>query len=142
MIAVADTGFVLAVAIATDKWHTACLSLYRQHNRIYLPQSTLAEVAYLLTREGGNLTTARFLADLPRSKYRLVALEHGDIQQTAQLLEQYADARVDFVDITVAAIAERLGVRRILTVDQRDFCILRPHAWKSFELLPEMQNAA
>jgi len=137
MIAVADTGFVLAVAIATDRWHSRCVALYRQHQHIYLPQSTLSEVAYLLTREGGNLTTARFLENLPRSKYRPVALTDIDIQMTVKRLRQYADARLDFVDVTVAVIAERLGVRRILTLDQRDFSILRPQTWEHFELLPE-----
>jgi len=137
MIAVADTGFVLAVAIATDRWHDKCVALYRQHRHIYLPQSALAEIAYLLTREGGNLTIARFLENLPQSKYRLVALTDTDIQTSAKHLKQYADARLDFVDVTVAIVAERLGIHRILTLDQRDFNILRPTVWEHFELLPE-----
>ena len=137
MIAVADTGFVLAVAIATDRRHNECVALYRQHQRIYLPQSALAEIGYLLTREGGNSTCTRFLENLPQSKYRLVALTDVDIKMAAKHLNQYADARLDFVDVTVAVVAERLGIRRILTLDQRDFSILRPTAWKHFELLPE-----
>jgi len=136
MSAVADTGFVIAVAVATDQLHEACLAVYRRQDRIYLPQSTLAEVAYLLTRSGGNRITARFLQGLVRTKYRLIALEPEDILRTAELLEQYADARVDFVDITLASIAERLGIRRILTVDQRDFRILRPRHCEHFELEP------
>jgi len=127
----------LAVAIATDRWHNECVALYRQHQRIYLPQSALAEIGYLLTREGGNATCARFLENLPQSKYRLVALTDADIQITAKYLKQYADARLDFVDVTVAVIAERLKIQRILTLDQRDFTILRPTAWQHFELLPE-----
>lgn len=59
MIALVDTGFVLAVAVATDHRHLDCLAVYRAHRTIYLPQSTLAEVAYLLTRAGGNEATAR-----------------------------------------------------------------------------------
>lgn len=136
--AITDTGFVLSVAIPTDKWHTTCLSLYRQHHTIYLPQSTLAEIAYLLTREGGNQAVVRFLENLPSSKYRVIALEQADIQRTTKLLRQYADARIDFVDVTVAVIAERLRIQRILTLDQRDFRLLRPQTWGSFELLPEI----
>lgn len=137
MIAVADTGFILAVAIATDRRHNECVALYRQHRRIYLPQSVLAEIGYLLTREGGNLTCARFLENLPQSKYRLVALTDTDIQMTARYLKQYADARLDFVDVTVAVVAERLEVRRILTLDRRDFSILQPQTYEYFELLPD-----
>jgi predicted nucleic acid-binding protein len=83
MIAIADTGFILAVAVATDKRHAECLSVYRKCSAIYLPQSTLAEVAYLLTRTGGNKATAYFLHGLSRTKYRLVALEVVDIIRTA-----------------------------------------------------------
>lgn len=136
MNAVADTGFVIAVAVATDQRHEACLAAYRQQERIFLPQSTLAEVAYLLTRAGDNRITAQFLRGLPRTKYRLIALEAEDIVRTAELLEQYTDARVDFVDITLAAIAERLDIRRILTIDHRDFRLLRPRHCEYFELAP------
>jgi uncharacterized protein len=136
MNAVADTGFVIAVAIATDHLHGPCLVSYRRQERIYLPQSTLTEVAYLLTRAGGNRVTAQFLNGLARTKYRLVALEDEDLMRTAELLEQYADTRVDFVDITLAAVAERLEIRRILTVDQRDFRILRPRHCEYFEVEP------
>lgn len=136
MIAVADTGFVLAVALPTDERHTQCLAAYRQHRVIYLPQSTLAEVAYLITRTGGNAATAYFLHGLPRTKYQLVPLEVADITRTAQLLLQYADARIDFVDMTIAVVAERFNITRILTVDQRDFRLLRPKHCPYFELLP------
>lgn len=98
----------------------------------------MAEIAYLLTREGGNQAVVRFLENLPSSKYRVIALEQADIQRTTKLLRQYADARIDFVDVTVAVIAERLRIQRILTLDQRDFRLLRPQTWGSFELLPEI----
>lgn len=136
MSAIADTGFVLAVVVATDKRHAECLAVYRKQKVIYLPQSTLAEVAYLLTRNGGNEATAYFLHGLPRTKYQLVPLEAVDIVRTAQLLLQYADTRVDFVDITIAAVAERLNITRILTIDQRDFRLLKPVHCPYFEILP------
>lgn len=136
MIAVADTGFVLAVAVTTDDRHADCLAIYRKCTKIYLPQSTLAEVAYLITRAGGNTATAYFLHGLPRTKYRLVALETVDIMRAAQLLLQYADARIDFVDMRIATVAERLNIPQILTVDQRDFRLLRPEHCPYFQLLP------
>jgi len=102
----------------------------------FLPQTVLAEVAYLLTRAGGNRVTSRFLMDLARTKYRLIPIEPVDVNRSAELLQQYADARIDFVDTTVIAVAERLGAGTILTTDRRDFEIVRPRNVKSFELLP------
>ncbi|MBI5670134.1 MAG: hypothetical protein HZC41_19230 [Chloroflexi bacterium] len=56
--------------------------------------------------------------------------------RTADLLDQYADSRVDFVDASIAAVAERLNLTRVLTLDQRDFGILRPRHVTRLEALP------
>lgn len=138
MLAVADSSFVVAVALATDKNHAVCATVYRQQqSKIYLPQSTLAEVGYLITREGGNRATAGFLRRLSETRYRIVPLEAEDFLRTAQILHQYADTRVDFVDATIVAVAERVKATRILTLDRRDFGIIRPAHAPHFEILPQ-----
>lgn len=137
MIALADTSFVIAVFDLNDQFHERSLAIYRSHQPIYLPQSTLAEIGYFLTKRYGNLTAALFLARLPQTRYRLVALVDEDIARSAEILEKYADSRVDFVDATIAAIAERLNSTRILTLDRRDFGLIRPRHAPQFELLPE-----
>ncbi|HVU13916.1 MAG TPA: PIN domain-containing protein [Phototrophicaceae bacterium] len=136
MPAVADTSYVLAVAIETDKNHEPSLAVYHEQEVIYLPQTTLAEIAYFLTRYFDNKVMAHFLVQLPETKYRVLALEPQDFLRTAEILNQYADSRVDFVDATVAAVAERLKITRILTLDQRDFRIIRPKHIDYFDLLP------
>jgi predicted nucleic acid-binding protein len=39
-------------------------------------------------------------------------------------------------DVAVVATAERMGVQRILTVDERDFRVMRPKKGMTFVLLP------
>jgi predicted nucleic acid-binding protein len=51
-------------------------------------------------------------------------------------LIKYADSRVDFVDASIIAVAERLNIPRILTLDQRDFALVRPLHTERFDLLP------
>jgi uncharacterized protein len=51
-------------------------------------------------------------------------------------LAKYADSRIDFVDASVMAVAERYGITKILTLDRRDFRLLRPQHCQAFELLP------
>lgn len=137
MIAVADSSFVIALAVKSDRNRQRCLPVFERVDFIYLPQSVLNEVCYFLTRTGGNRATANFLRQLPDTKYVRVQLEDWDIARTADLLDQYADSRVDYVDATVTAIAERLNITRILTLDRRDFNILRPAHAPHFELLPQ-----
>jgi predicted nucleic acid-binding protein len=133
---IADTSYVIAVTITTDKDHERCAAIHKTQNDIVLPQSTLAEVMYLLTKHVGNLAASRFLRLLPRSKYRVIPLSDEDIARTAAILDQYSDSRVDFVDASVIAVAERLNIARVLTLDRRDFDMVRPSHIPHFELLP------
>ena len=137
MIAVADTSFIVALENKFDQHHGRCLSVFEQEKLIYMPQSVLNEVCYLLTKSGGNRATVSFLSRLPNMNLLLLPSQPDDIARTTELLDKYADTRVDFVDATVAAVAERLNVTRILTLDQRDFQILRPRHVDHFELLPQ-----
>ncbi|HLA44938.1 MAG TPA: PIN domain-containing protein [Aggregatilineales bacterium] len=137
MNAIADTGFVVAVANRRDRNHSICRRIHdEQTSLMALPQSILAESAYLMTTEGGNIFTGRFLMGLSQSIFRLLPLEPVDIQRTAELLMEYADSRLDFVDATVVTIAERLNITRVLTLDQRDFRMMRPRHCEYFEILP------
>lgn len=92
----------------------------------------------MLTRNVNSLAVAAFLEGIARNvtKYRLIELQNADLNRTAALLRKYADSRLDFVDATVIALAERLNITRILTVDKRDFGMVRPTHADSFELLP------
>ncbi len=137
MASLADTDFVVSVIIQSDVRHEACLQVLRQESKVYITQPTLAEIAYMLRRERGNLMVSRFLTGLSKSKYALIYLLREDVNRTADLLREYADSRVDFVDASIAAVAERLQITRILTLDQRDFHIIRPRHRDYFELLPQ-----
>jgi predicted nucleic acid-binding protein len=135
-IAVADTGFVVALLNRSDAMHDAVTIVYSQQQRVLLPQTVLAEVAYLVGRASGIKTVVAFLRGLSASRFRLVALTDLDMQRAANILDRYADSRIDFVDATVMAIAERYGSNTILTLDQRDFRLFRPAHCAYFELLP------
>jgi predicted nucleic acid-binding protein len=136
MTVIADTGFVVAVATTTDNDHESCVRVYNQQKDIYLPQSTLTEIGYLLVKAGGNQAMGYFLTNLYRMKYKLISLEDADVRRAGELLIKYADSRVDFVDASIVAVAERLDITRILTLDQRDFRIIRPRHCDYFEVLP------
>jgi predicted nucleic acid-binding protein len=51
-------------------------------------------------------------------------------------MEDYADADLGFVDAAVTAIAERLAVTRIYTLDRRNFQLVKPAHVAAFEVLP------
>lgn len=135
-LAVADTGFIVALVNSADTMHPVVARVYSQQKRILLPQTVLTEVAYLVGREAGVATVVAFLRGLSASKFDLVALTEQDLLRTAEILDEYKDSKVDFVDGTVMAVAERYGSKKILTLDQRDFRLFRPRHCDSFEILP------
>lgn len=136
MITVADTGFAVALANQQDEQHAAVKAVYAQQRQILLPQTVLAEVAYLLDRDAGTAQLIKFLESLPVSRFQLVGLMEQDIARTATILRQYQDSRIDLVDASVMAIAERYTLTTILTLDRRDFSLYQPPHCSAFMLLP------
>jgi predicted nucleic acid-binding protein len=135
-VAVADTGFVVALLNQTDARHSDVVPIYTRQSSIFLPQTVLAEVAYLVGRDAGIQTVVAFLRGLTASRFRLTPLIDVDVNRVAAILQVYADSRIDFVDASVMAVAERYESTKILTLDQRDFRLFQPKHCDSFEILP------
>jgi predicted nucleic acid-binding protein len=55
----------------------------------------------------------------------------------AELVEQYADLPLGTSDASVIALAERLDVTEVATLDLRHFTIVRPRHVQALTLLPE-----
>jgi predicted nucleic acid-binding protein len=64
-----------------------------------------------------------FISSLADTELILEAPLAEDYLRSAEILRQYADANLDFVDALIAATAERLNIKRLLTLDRRDFSI-------------------
>ncbi|WP_236796529.1 twitching motility protein PilT [Amycolatopsis sp. GM8] len=59
-------------------------------------------------------------------------LTNADYNHMADLVEQYADFPLGTSDAAVIALAERLDVDEIATLDQRHFRAVRPRHVKAF----------
>jgi len=55
----------------------------------------------------------------------------------AELIERYQDLRLGTTDASVIALAERLDVNEIATLDRRHFTVVRPLHVQALTLLPE-----
>ena len=53
-----------------------------------------------------------------------------------EIVERYADLPLGAADASIVAVAERLGIRQVLTLDRTHFSIVRPRHVDAFELLP------
>jgi predicted nucleic acid-binding protein len=79
---------------------------------------------------------AAFLRSFRGGVFTLVAVVLADLERMAELVEQYADLPLGGVDAAVVAIAERMKITDVATLDRRHFSIVRPRHTKAFTLLP------
>ena len=136
MAALLDTGFLLAVIDADDSLHAACAAALESETNLFLPEVVLPELAYLILRELGYPILTSFLRSISAGELVQVPSTTQDLARAADLLEKYADNKVDFVDCAIVAMAERLNVTKVLTVDRRHFTIFRPKHCEYFEISP------
>lgn len=137
MAVLLDTSFVLALSNREDRNHTRVLNVAQTvTDPLILPITVLPEVTYLLGSRLGHLAMRQFLKRLVTSNVLLEAITVTDLERATEILENYADSRLDFIDSTIVAIAERLDVTQILTLDRRDFLMIRPKHCPYFEILP------
>jgi len=131
-----DTGFLFAVFDVADAHNEECSAAFDIERNVLLPEVVIPELSYLVLRSLGYAKLIRFLRSIVAGEFVLVRTELHDLNRAAEILEKYADAKVDFVDCVIVAIAERLNIERILTVDRRHFNLFRPVHCEFFEIVP------
>ncbi len=136
MTALIDTGVLLAALAENDEWHERCADTLEQEPDPLLPDVVLPELAFLLIRDAGYAPTVQFLRTVAAGEIPLVRFTSDDLTRAAAIMERYADSGVDFVDCVLTAMAERLNIARILTLDRRHFSLVRPKHCPAFEIIP------
>ncbi len=133
-----DTGFLFAYFDKKDLFHIECKRLMPTVlPNALLPDVVLPELAYLILRELDVKTLTAFLRSVANGDFELVRTTESDLERAAEILEKYEDNNIDLVDACIVAIAERLEIEKILTVDRRHFSVFKPNHCESFTLLPE-----
>ncbi|HEY3455304.1 MAG TPA: PIN domain-containing protein [Bryobacteraceae bacterium] len=137
MAIIADSGAVYGLYDRRDTFHKDLRSaIETARERIILPAPVLGEIDYLLRVRLGNPALLRFLEDIQEGAFVVEMVTLDDLRRCAALIAKYHDLDLGLSDASVVAIAERLGANRILTVDQRDFRVIRSVQGRPFRLLP------
>jgi predicted nucleic acid-binding protein len=128
-----DTGAILALVDAGDRWHQACVGAAGSL-RLPLVATTfvLTETFYFAAKRGIVWRTWEFI----RNGIQLAEITGRDLPAIEALMHCYADRPMDFADATLVHVAEREGLRTILTVDHSDFETYRIGRRAKFRILP------
>ena len=130
-----DTGIVYAYCDRSDKWHDRARTLVQgeQHGLI-LPAPVVPEVDHLLGRRLGSKSRLTFYAAIIEGYYLVADLSKDGYARVADLNRRFDDIDLGFVDASIIALTETLGLSRIATTDRRHFDPLA--ATFSLEILP------
>jgi predicted nucleic acid-binding protein len=132
-----DTGPLLAALDAADPDHERCARLLAgAAEDLVVPGLVFAELDYWCLTRLGTAAWLIFLDDVVRGAYRIEHPVLGDLERCGALQGQYEDLSLGVVDASVIALAERLGERRLATLDRRHFSVVRPAHVDALELLP------
>ena len=105
---------------------------------VLVPGLVLADVDYFLTDKRQALR--KLVAEIfdPATRYEYELPLPSDIVRALEFDAKFKELSLGLVDGTVAAVAERRKVYRVLTTDRRDFSAIRVgHRFtQSLELLP------
>ena len=97
---------------------------------------TITEVAYLIATRLGPEAELLFLGDLARGVFAVESIRPDDWLRIAELVWQYRDLPLGTVDASVVAVAERLRLTEVATLDRRHFAVVQPKHTPALALLP------
>jgi len=133
---VIDTGPLLASLDRSDIHHNECAELLRAREERVIPAPVLGELDYWCAVKGLPGAFDEVLRSGLRGTTRIEELDADDYERILEIRSDYRDLRVGFVDAAVLAIVERLGERKLATLDRRHFGVMRPRHVVALELLP------
>jgi hypothetical protein len=137
MALVLDTGPILALLDADDPAHAKCVALLDETDEpLVVVAPTLIEVDYWIRKRLQPKVWSVFVEDIARGAYRLEHLSPDDLVRVAELQTGYSDLDLGMVDASVIVLCEKLGERKVATLDRRHFGVVRPRHCERLEILP------
>jgi hypothetical protein len=140
-VIVCDTGPLVPAALSNDSHHRSCVKLFTDlhaaRSELLVPATVIAEVGYLLNREAGPRVESLFLRSIADGDFTAVDLNAKDYARMADLVVTYGNLPLGTTDASVVAVAERLKLTEVATLDRRHFTVVRPVHVNALTLLPQ-----
>ena len=120
MIAIADTGFLVAFLNSQDEHHDWAVALAEQVAEPLLTcEPVLTEAAYLLNNAG--LVLDVLARGLLKIEFDLTANQ----DHILELAARYAERKPDLCDLCIVRMSELFPDHRVITTDRRDFSVYK-----------------
>lgn len=129
---VVDAGPLIALFDRDDRHHRRAIEFVRNSgSRLITNLPVLTEATFLLRF---SVDAQRDLLSWAHESLEIDQDTFADLPRIIDLLDKYRDMPADFADASLVALAERLNVSRVASVDS-DFAIYRLSGKRPFENL-------
>ena len=124
-----DSGPLFALFNRADRWHATVVEWLKTNPGITLITTwcVLTEVCAMLSRRVHNEAALDVLRWALRGGITVDGAPQDALVSVLAISERFADLPFDLADASVAEAAERLRIRRVLSIDS-DFDVYRDHA--------------
>ena len=130
-----DSGPLVAFLDRSDKHHKVITGVLAEiQDPLVSVWPVLVEAMYLLSFSW--LAQKALWEIFETGTVTLLPLGEADMSRMKELMEKYRDLPMDLADAALVRVAEREGIRRVLTLDRKDFGVYRLARKGRFSLLP------
>lgn len=137
MSLIVDTSGILAAVNKDDAAHESVReAIEAERGALVVLDLVVAEADYLLLHHVSRQAEEAFLDDLSSGAWARETLRDEDLTRAVEVVRRYREHDVGIVDAAVVAVAERLRVERVLTLDRRHFGMFRLWDRKPVVIVP------
>ena len=122
-IAIIDTGPIVALFNAKDKYHKRVLEFVKKYDGEFVTTwSVITEATHLLRQS--IKAQLNLLEWIKRGGLDIYHIEKSDLQRVIFLTKKYSDIPMDLADCSLIILAEKSGIKDIVSIDS-DYDIYR-----------------
>jgi predicted nucleic acid-binding protein len=130
-----DTGPLVALLDRSDPYHLTCQETLSSLDDSLVTVWPVVTAAMYMLRAYWQAQDAIWEM-IDTGAVQILVLGKDDITRMRELMRKYRDLPMDLADAGLVRVAERQRLRRIFTLDRRDFQIYRPSRIGRFVVLP------
>jgi predicted nucleic acid-binding protein len=135
-VLIVDANVLVAAMNRRDRNHARMKALLESRDdRFVVTGYVVAEVAYLVQKFAGPAAEIQFMEAVRDGDFHQEELGGADLDRVVELMRRFRDFPLGAADASVIAVAERLKIREIASIDGH-FRAVRPRGIDFFTLLP------
>jgi predicted nucleic acid-binding protein len=128
-----DTGFLVAYGLRNDPFYSAANRFLKDYKGdLVTAAPVIVETCFFF----GPVGKRHLLEWVHQGSISVVDVPVASYPDLSAIIGEYSARDMDLADAALVWLAVETGLRRILTVDERDFGVYRLKGGKRFEVIP------